>query len=258
MRNIFKKLASYYGLEITQRPKPIYVDESVIRDAEIILRGFSMLNHVRMTSLADQVGYCNLRSIPGAFVECGVWKGGSVALMAYVSKAAGYEDRDLHLLDAFSDICAPNPEMDGAKAISETAVYGAYNDREPRVLEGIYDNIGGHGTIDACKNVILNKVNYPESKVHFHKGWFQDTAFKASGIIGPIALLRLDGDWYESTKICLEAFYDNVVKGGVIIIDDYLYYEGCKRAVDEFIEGRNIKVFLGRVDPSCYYFVKME
>lgn len=258
MKNLIKKIVSYLGFELTRRSKPIYVKEADIYSAEKILKGFTMLNHVRMTSLADQVGYCNSRSIPGAFVECGVWKGGSVALMAYVSKAAGYEHRDLHLLDAFSDICAPNPELDGIKAIAETATYGSYHKHEPKALEGIYDNIGGHGTIDACKEVIFNKVRYPETKVHFHKGWFQDTAMNASSVIGPIALLRLDGDWYESTKICLEAFYNNVVKGGIIVIDDYLYYEGCKRAVDEFLDDRNIRSFLGRVDASCYYFIKTE
>lgn len=258
MRNLVKKILRKYGFELTPTPTSLYVQEGIVNKVQKLVVGFTMLPDARMISLCDQVGYCNVKGISGAFVECGVWKGGSVALMAYVSKMTGHEYRQLHLLDAFSDICAPNPEVDGAKAVSETATFGAYDDRKPKPLEGIYDSIGGHGTIDACKEVLFNRVKYPESNVTFHKGWFQDTAFDAAAIIGPIALLRLDGDWYESTKICLEAFYDNVVKGGIVIIDDYLYYDGCRKAVDEFLESRKITAFLGKVDSSCYYFVKTE
>jgi O-methyltransferase len=256
VKKIVKNLLWRLGFELKYYARPIYVDDRDIEHAKSIIDGYTMLSHACLTSLADQVGYCNSRKIPGAFVECGVWKGGAVALMAHISKIAGRDDRVLHLLDAFSDICAPDPKVDGNKALTETEKFGKYREGVPQSLDGIYASKGGHGTIQDCKNVILHKVGYPEANVNFHKGWFQDTAVEASKVIGPIALLRLDGDWYESTKICLEAFYDNVVAGGIIIIDDYLAYEGCRKAVDEFILSRNISVFLGRVDTVCYFFVK--
>ena len=79
---------------------------------------------------------------------------------------------------------------------------------------------------------------------------------KAAPAIGPIAILRLDGDWYASTKICLEHLYDQVVSGGFVIVDDYGTYEGCRKAVDEFLAARGLHVFLSHVDPDCRYWIK--
>ena len=256
MKRFIQKIFWRLGYELKYPAAPIYVDKKVVESAKSIVDGYTMISNTCMISLADQVGYCNSRNIPGAFVECGVWKGGAVGVMAFISKYSGYEDRNLHLFDAFRDICAPDPEVDGAAALAETSLFGTYREGQPQALEGIYDSKGGHGTIKECRGIIVDKINYPESKVHFHEGWFQDTVQPASKVIGPIALLRLDGDWYDSTKVCLEAFYDNVVPGGIVIIDDYLAYDGCKKAVDEFIMSRNLNIFLGRVDTVCYYFVK--
>jgi O-methyltransferase len=108
----------------------------------------------------------------------------------------------------------------------------------------------------ACKDVIINKVGYAPVNVHFHIGWFKDVVFDAAPKVGPIALLRLDGDWYESTKTCLEAFYDNVVKGGIVIFDDYLVYDGCKKAVDEFLAARGNPPLMIRGDTRCYFVIK--
>jgi len=256
VKNVLKSLIWRLGFEVKYPAEPIYIDKMNLERAKLIVQGHTMLSHTCMTSLADQVAYCNISNIPGAFVECGVWKGGAVALMAYINTITGREDRELHLLDAFTDICAPDPSVDGAKALAETEKFGSYQDGEIRSLDGIYNSKGGHGTIEDCTTVIVDKARYPDKHVHFYPGWFQDTALPASKSIGKIALLRLDGDWYESTKVCLEAFYDNVVSGGIIVIDDYLAYEGCRKAVDEFLLSRGIRVFLGRVDTVCYYFIK--
>ena len=74
--------------------------------------------------------------------------------------------------------------------------------------------------------------------------------------IPQIAILRLDGDWYASTMICLEYLYDRVVSGGFVIIDDYGCYDGCRKAVDEFRKARGIVAFLHHVDSDCRYWVK--
>ena len=89
------------------------------------------------------------------------------------------------------------------------------------------------------------------------KGWFQDTLILNQIRIGPIALLRIDGDWYESTKVCLECLFDNVANGGYVIIDDYGFFPGCRKAVDEFLASRGLKVQFIPVDYSRVYFKKV-
>ncbi len=251
-----QSLLRKFGFELKTMAVPVYAEQRLVNSAAAMIDGYTMLSQTRVTSLADQVTYCNKNNIEGAFVECGVWKGGAVGLMAMASKASGRSNRVLHLFDSFTDICAPDPAIDGEKAIAEAGGRATYVPGQPTPLTGIYDNMGGHGTIESCKELIIDKVQYPSESLIFHKGWFQDTVAAASAAVGPIAILRLDGDWYESTKVCLEGLYDNVVSGGFVVIDDYLAYEGCRKAVDEFIEKRKLKVFLARVDTGCYFFVK--
>lgn len=256
IKRLAQTLLAKRGLELKYKAVPCYIDVETIRHGEELIKGYTMLSHTRLVSLAEQVAYCNFQNIAGSFVECGVWKGGAVALMAHVSKKSGNANRDLHLFDAFQDICPPDPQVDGYKAIKETQKYGSFIKGEQKPMVGIYDDFGGHGTVEACQAVIIGKVAYPQKHVHFHQGWFQDTVYDAAKSIGDIALLRLDGDWYESTKTCLNALYDNVVSGGFIIFDDYLTYEGCKRAVDEFMTENQLDNFLIRADSCCYYIIK--
>lgn len=252
---IGQTILAKYGFELKHQSKSIYNDETSILQAISLIRGYTMLSRSALVSLSDQVAYCNKVGIKGAFVECGVWKGGAVALMAYISKLTGHEDRPLHLFDAFQDICPPDPGVDGEKALKETEKFGSFEQGVLQPLSGIYDRFGGHGTIDACREVI-GKTGYPASRIHFHKGWFQDTVAEAAKDIPEIAILRLDGDWYESTMVCLTAFYDQVVRGGFVILDDYGAYEGCRKAVHDFFAMRSETPFLIRADTSCHFLIK--
>ena len=252
---IGQKILAKRGFELKYQSQPIYADPAKIEQAITLIKGYTMLSRSTLVSLADQIAYCNKVDLEGAFVECGVWKGGAVALMAYISKQTGRPDRALHLFDAFQDICPPDPKVDGEKALNETKKFGSYQEGDLQPLSGVYDRFGGHGTIDACKEVI-GKTGYPSANVHFHQGWFQDTVKEASKSIPKISLLRLDGDWYESTMVCLQAFYDQVVPGGFIIFDDYGAYEGCRKAVHDFFDNRNVRPFLVRADTACYFVIK--
>ena len=100
------------------------------------------------------------------------------------------------------------------------------------------------------------KLQIDESKVHLVKGWFQDTLPIYKKKIGKISILRLDGDWYESTKVALDNLYDCVVSGGYVVIDDYYFWDGCKKAVDDFILERKLQVTIRRQDASGAYFIK--
>ncbi|HXI69239.1 MAG TPA: TylF/MycF/NovP-related O-methyltransferase [Verrucomicrobiae bacterium] len=82
--------------------------------------------------------------------------------------------------------------------------------------------------------MLTKEIGYDPGFLHFLKGWFQETMPKDSSQISQIAILRLDGDWYDSTRVCLEFLYDKVVPGGFVIIDNYGAYEGCRKAVAEF------------------------
>ena len=90
----------------------------------------------------------------------------------------------------------------------------------------------------------------------FHVGWFQQTIPGTLSSLDKIAVLRLDGDYYESTKVCLDGLYDHVVKDGFIIIDDYGTFQGCKKAVDEFLISNDIKPEIHYSDSDCIYFRK--
>jgi len=209
--------------------------------------------------LYQQVRYCEKNNIGGSFVECGVWKGGAVGLMALANLREGKTRRDLHLFDAFQDICEPDAKIDGVKASNEVKEYTGKSGHDTGLLKpvtGFYDFLGGAGSIEENKTLLEHTIGYPSEHTHYHKGWFQETLPSKHEEVGSIAILRLDGDWYASTKVCLEYLYDKVVPGGFIIIDDYGAYEGCRKAVDEFMELNKITTFLSTVDNNVRYFIK--
>jgi len=224
-----------------------------------MVRKHTMLPYLRLVTLYQQAVFCEKKGIPGSFVECGVWKGGAMAIMAFANLRHGRKRRDLHLFDIFDDIGEPDETIDGERALQDVRdlagkAAGTSGRLEP--IKGVYDPMGGHGTLDDNKHVLEQVAGYDPAFLHYHKGWFQETLPPASGSVGPVAILRLDGDWYASIKVCLESLYGNVVSGGFVVVDDYGVYEGCTRAVDEFLDRNGINVFLHQVDEGCAYFIK--
>jgi hypothetical protein len=92
--------------------------------------------------------------------------------------------------------------------------------------------------------------------VHLVRGWFEQTIPSATPSLGPIALLHLDCDWYESVKLCLDRLYDRVVDGGFIVVDDYGHWQGCRKAIDEFRRHRGLTNELIQVDYTGMFFRK--
>jgi len=271
LKKIIKNFFSTFGLEIN-RKKVLNEDINELsfegydygaegKDAIRLVKNNTMMAPLNLLTLFEQAVYCEKKNIPGAYVECGVWKGGAVGIMAKANLQFGKIRRPLHLFDAFDDICAPEAEVDGEQAITDMKKYTTLQDKDEmngqlEAVKGAYDFLGGHGTIDACKNLLEKDLQYPAEEIHYHKGWFQDTVPQDAKEIDKIAILRLDGDWYASIKIPLDYLYDKVVPGGLIVIDDYGYYEGCTKAVDEFLESRGIKTFLSYAIVGSRYFVK--
>jgi O-methyltransferase len=180
---------------------------------------YTMVTNKNLVCLFDLVQQINRSNIPGDVIECGVWNGGSSAVMAsshYMSSSQ--PKRTFWLFDSFSGLPEPS-EKDGILA-KELYFKGLNNGKINKVKE------------------ILRKLNLPETSFQILPGWFCDTLPNAP--IDQIALLHVDADWYDSVKLVLETFYDRVAQNGVIVFDDYGYWEGCRRAVDEFVSARKI------------------
>jgi O-methyltransferase len=211
------------------------------------VRRHTMVSYKRLRNVYDLAHIAEAQKIKGAFVECGVWKGGCAAVMAYVSKKYGSK-REIHLFDSFEGLEDPT-EKDGEKAL----------DYMDHIRQGMYaSRYRCNASSETVKDLLFNKLEIHKSMVHFHKGWFQTTIPVQKDQIDEIAILRLDSDWYTSTKICLDHLYDKVTDGGFIIIDDYGYWEGCKKAVDEFLSERWLHPEFEKIDSGGYYFVKIE
>jgi len=186
------------------------------------------------------------RDIPGDIVELGVARGGCATLMASVmfdKYLCGRIQRKLWLFDSYEGLPEPT-------AMDFNSELGNGTGEHVRPLP----KGSCLGQLDKVKDLMFNKNNFPRDRIEFVKGWFDTTVPAKKDEIKEIAVLRIDGDWYESTKCCLENLYDNVTSGGYVIIDDYQSCYGCKRAVDEFIQDRHIVPvikFDGR--GGCYF-----
>jgi O-methyltransferase len=225
-----------------------YDDEEPIKAALSAVHAYSHTSFERLATLWLQVRYLDRYRIPGALMECGVWKGGAVGLMALAHMHANAEPfRDLHLFDSFEGLPEPRADVDGALAVEIAE----------RFTTGNLQPIGqlAASPLDS-KALLLNRIGYPERLVHYHIGWFQNTLPQDVDSIGEIALLRLDGDWYESTKVCLQHLYPKVVSAGVIVIDDYGHFAGCRRAVDEFLGSQSAPIMLHHIDCTGRYWLK--
>lgn len=162
--------------------------------------------------------------LPGVYVECGVAAGAQVMAMQQALSDAGVH-KHIYAFDSFEGIplgCDRDKEQPGIG-----------NPKHDTTLPQSVRLVSSGVTVHSLENVYANfrKLGVDTDKINFIKGWFQDTVCVTD--TGNIALLRLDGDLYESTKICLEYLYPKVVNNGIVIIDDYAL-EGCRTAVDEY------------------------
>lgn len=260
LKHLVKQALDAFGYEIKRQPLDSSAEaapgSAFDREADEkigIVRDHTMLPYARLYSLYQQAVHCETVALPGSFVECGTWKGGAVGLMALANLAHGSARRPLHLFDSFAGIPEPDESVDGRKAVAEARQVGGGTQGQLVPLPGFYE---APGTLAANHHLLETIIGYDPAYLHYHQGWFQDTLPRVADEVGAIAILRLDGDWYASTKVCLDYLYDLVVSGGFVIIDDYGCYEGCQRAVDEFRERRGIRDYLHRIDSQGVYWVK--
>lgn len=171
----------------------------------------------------EVVSIVEARGIKGSIIECGVAEGGTAAMLYMASEKLGMAKREFWFFDSFEGLPEPtNEDYIGGKT-------GEFIRPLPKGA--------CLGTIEQVQELMFDKLDFDKHRVNLIKGWFQDTvpAFKQK-VEKPIAILRLDGDWYESTKIPLQNFYESISIGGVVIIDDYLTCFGSRKATDEIRE----------------------
>lgn len=202
----------------------------------------SMIGKPRLDNIEELTLSCLNEGIKGDFLEAGIWKGGAIALMAALVKTTGNEkSRKVIGVDSFEGIPAAKPDLhpaDAAHIGCDQLEILANNSQEE--VEGYMSRLD-----------LLNS-----GSTLLVKGWFCDVLPQVVKKHKSFALIRLDGDTYESTIQCLENLEPHVSKGGYIIIDDYFSWTGCQQATDDYRKKNNITAPLITVDWTCAYWKK--
>jgi O-methyltransferase len=198
-------------------------------------KAHSMIGTLRMSNVRQITEFVVANHIPGDFIETGVWRGGACIMARAVFKAYGASDRRVWVADSFCGLPEPNPKYaadtnDKHHTYSELAIS----------LEEVQANFAKYGLLD--------------DQVAFLKGWFSETLPAAP--IQRLAVLRLDGDMYESTMDGLTNLYDKVSPGGFVIVDDFGALKGCQQAIMEFRASRQIEDPMQNIDGIGVFWCK--
>lgn len=237
-RGAAKQLLRRSGVEVTRYPPHDFGEE--MQDIWRSVRDYTMTSPERVYALCNAVRYVVDNAIPGSFVECGVWRGGSSMAAARTLLSLGDRSRDLFLFDTFEGMVPPGEDdrrYDDARA-SELL-----RSEDPQRQRSIWAKVSLREVESA-----MSSVGYPSRRVHYIKGPVEESLPEHAP--ASIAILRLDTDWYESTKHELVHLYPRIVDGGVLLIDDYGAWQGAKKAVDEFVRERSLAILLNRIDDT--------
>ncbi len=212
------------------------------------VRAHTQTSPERIASLCEATRYVVKAKIPGAIVECGVWRGGSMMAVIRTLLEAGDRSRDLFLCDTFEGM--PEP---GANDVTREGTPASVLMRD--ASKDDTGSIWCYASLDEVKRNV-GEMGYPREKLHFVQGKVEDTI--PGSAPAQIALLRLDTDWYESTRHELIHLYPRLSAGGVLIVDDYGHWQGSRRAVDEWIAQAGVRILLNRIDYTGRVAVKVD
>lgn len=224
---------------------PIETKE-VDRELIQLVKPFSMSDNIRLVELINSVNYIIKNKIMGDYVECGVWKGANLVLMQKLLERNNIDNVKVYGYDTFEGMSKPSKydyDLWGNKA--EDLM------KKTKKKEG--RGIWAFSSLETVKLNIENSVNYKEN-INLIKGMVENTLVLEENLPKKISILRLDTDFYESTKIELEILFPLLEKGGVLIIDDYGHFKGARKAVDEYFE--NQQIWLKYVDYTCRIYIK--
>lgn len=231
--------SSHLNLPIESTP----ADEAAIR----ALGEYTMTSPQRLWSLLGAVRHVVNLDLPGDFVECGVWRGGSVMAMASELQRIGVTDRRIWLYDTFAGMTDPTSEdVEAGSGTTAAAMLASTS-----VGDG--NNVwcvAGRADVEAN----VRTTGYPFDNFTFVEGDVAKTLMESAP--EQIALLRLDTDWYESTRVELEVLYPRLVVGGVCILDDYGHWGGARKAVDDYFNEHGPRPYMHTIDYSGRVFIK--
>jgi O-methyltransferase len=244
VKGLVQRLLGAVGYQLTARmPRDFSADDVALVER---VRPYTLTSPERIYSCVRAAEYLVKNRIPGDFVECGVWKGGIVMALALTLLKQGDRERHLYLYDTFEGMAPPTD----ADVDFRGTTAAAQLDESARGPQG---KVWAYAPLDEVRTAVLG-TGIEASRVHFVKGKVEDTLpAQAPERIG---LLRLDTDWYESTRHELEHLYPRLVSGGVIIIDDYGHWQGARKATDEYLTSHNIPLLLNRVDYTARIGIK--
>ena len=215
---------------------PIYDQQLRLLGRDWPSHAHTMIGLTRLRHLRSLIMQVLAEDIPGDFIETGVWRGGACIYMRALLAVYGVADRRVWVADSFEGLPPPNSELypaDAGSALHQIR-YLAVS------LEEVRKNFA--------------KYNMLDGQVMFLKGWFKDTLPTAP--IKKLAILRLDGDLYESTIQALQSLYHKLAPGGFVIVDDYHDLPGCRKAVEEFRAHHTITDVLEDIDGRASFWRK--
>ena len=223
--------------------------EATDDERQIIARvkPFTMTSNERIWSLLRAVRYITESDIPGDIVECGVWRGGSMMAAALQLQDLDSLDRELWLYDTYAGMTPPTPEdRESVTGSSAADLLSATDVGDGNNVWCLADEV------DVRANML--STAYPQDRCHFIKGDVAETL--QTSVPTRISLLRLDTDWYASTKAEMDVLYERLAPGGVCILDDYGHWQGARKAVDEFFAANTPRPLMMPIDFSGRIFVK--
>ena len=224
------------------------------RNRTIVSRAlpYTMTGVLRLDATVDAVRHVVARGLPGALVECGVWRGGSVLAMLLTLQELGHDDRDVYLFDTFEGMTEPTERDVTSSEPPALATFEQARERGERPWPELF---GADVFDEESVRATLSGTGYPAERLHLVRGPVEETVPGAAP--EEIALLRLDTDWYESTHHELVHLYPRLIDGGVLIVDDYGHWQGARQAVDEyFASGAAAPLLLNRIDYTGRIAVK--
>lgn len=226
-----------------------YDNEVLFKNMILTVLDYTMVTYDGLCGLLSMVRHCEQVGLVGDYVEVGSWRGGCAGLMAQGAQHFGQATRKIHVFDSFQGLPQPIASKDFDGYCEEA--FGVTEETAQGKLEPIDALVASESDV---RELLFDKIRYSEQNVIIHKGWFQDTIPVAESI-DKIAILRLDGDLYDSYKVALDHLYPKVVKGGFVIIDDWVF-SGCQKAVLEYFEEHGINPYLWTLDRTTRCFQK--
>lgn len=230
-----RKLVNLFASKGIRLVRPRSVDlESRLSGRDHPVNGHTMIGLKRLDNLQQCIEDVIRKGIPGELIEAGVWRGGASIFMRAVLKAHGVTERCVWVADSFEGLPPPNPQQYPADKGDRHHL----DDTLKIDVEEVKSNFEKYGLLD--------------DQVKFLKGWFSETLSKAP--IKHLAVIRLDGDMYESTMDAMVALYPKLSPGGYLIVDDYGYLPACRQAISDYRESNRIQDKIHTIDWTGVYW----